>query len=95
MLAAAAMHRAAQSQMVRVWCAWQVERCYMLGPGGTIVDLEPSPDGAAAVVPTFAPATNEPLLNTRAAASATDRRQRMLQVGRPRCMVWWLYVESA
>lgn len=50
---------------------------------GVLTDLEPSPDGAAAVVPTFTPAQFERAMNTRAAASSMERRQRTMTVRTP------------
>lgn len=61
-------------------------------------DLEPSPDGAAAVVPTFTPAQYERAMNTRAAASSMERRQRTMTVRRHRLNMCWIgsliYVRS-
>lgn len=59
---------------------WQVERCTLVSRSGVLTDLEPSPDGAAAVVPTFTPAQFERAMNTRAAASSMERRQRTMTV---------------
>lgn len=58
----------------------QVERCILVSKNSTQTDLEPSPDGAATVVPTFAPAQHERALNTRSASAAHDRRARTVQV---------------
>jgi len=58
----------------------QVERCILVSKNGTQTDLEPTPDGAATVVPTFAPAQHERALNTRSASAAHDRRARTVQV---------------
>ena len=58
----------------------QVERCILVSKNGTQTELEPSPDGAATVVPTFAPAQHERAMNTRSASAAHDRRARTVQV---------------
>ena len=60
-------------------CA-QVERCSLVARNGALTELDPTPDGAAAVVPTFSPAQHERAMHTRAAASAIERRQRTMQV---------------
>ena len=60
--------------------ALQVERCILVSKNGMHSDLEPTPDGAATVVPTFAPAQHERALNTRSASAAHDRRARTMQV---------------
>ncbi|BDA47506.1 probable transcriptional regulatory protein rxt3 at N-terminal half [Coccomyxa sp. Obi] len=59
-------------------CSYRVERCTLVSRSGVLTDLEPSPDGAAAVVPTFTPAQFERAMNTRAAASSMERRQRTM-----------------
>ena len=51
-----------------------------MSKNGTQTELEPSPDGAATVVPTFAPAQHERAMNTRSASAAHDRRARTVQV---------------
>ena len=58
----------------------QVERCYLVSKSGAVSPLEPGPDGAATVVPTFTPAQFERTLNTRAATSSVERRQRTMNV---------------
>ena len=63
--------------------ALQVEKCTLVSRSGVLTDLEPSPDGAAAVVPTFTPAQYERGMNTRAAASNMERRQRTMTVHAP------------
>jgi hypothetical protein len=62
-----------------------VERCYLVSKSGAVSPLEPGPDGAATVVPTFTPAQFERTLNTRAATSSVERRQRTMNVRRRRC----------
>lgn len=59
-------------------CAVQVERCMLVSKSGQVSPLEPGPDGAATVVPTFTPAQFERMLNTRAATSSVERRQRTM-----------------
>ena len=54
-----------------------------MSKNGMHSDLEPTPDGAATVVPTFAPAQHERALNTRSASAAHDRRARTMQVACP------------
>ena len=49
---------------------------------GAATELEATPDGAAAVTPTFTPAAPERGANTRAAASSVERRQRTMQVAK-------------
>jgi acetyl-CoA acetyltransferase len=56
-----------------------VERCSLVSRAGALTELEPTPDGAAALVPTFTPAQHERAVHTRAAASAIERRQRTMQ----------------
>ncbi|CAK0783186.1 hypothetical protein CVIRNUC_006385 [Coccomyxa viridis] len=60
-------------------CSYRVERCILVSKNGTQTELEPSPDGAATVVPTFAPAQHERAMNTRSASAAHDRRARTVQ----------------
>ncbi|CAL5220855.1 g2940 [Coccomyxa viridis] len=60
-------------------CSYRVERCILVSKNGMHSDLEPTPDGAATVVPTFAPAQHERALNTRSASAAHDRRARTMQ----------------
>jgi len=62
----------------------QVECCYLVSKSGAVSPLEPGPDGAATVVPTFTPAQFERTLNTRAATSSVERRQRTMNVRRRR-----------
>ncbi|EIE23592.1 hypothetical protein COCSUDRAFT_66002 [Coccomyxa subellipsoidea C-169] len=77
--------RARNSIRSRAWgaavegCSYRVEKCALVSRSGVLTDLEPSPDGAAAVVPTFTPAQYERAMNTRAAASSMERRQRTMQ----------------
>ncbi|KAK9828391.1 hypothetical protein WJX81_002975 [Elliptochloris bilobata] len=58
--------------------SYRVERCYLVSKSGVVSSLEPGPDGAATVVPTFTPAQFERTLNTRAATSSVERRQRTM-----------------
>ena len=51
-----------------------------MSKSGAVSALEPGPDGAATVVPTFTPAQFERTLNTRAATSSVERRQRTMNV---------------
>lgn len=50
----------------------------LVSRSGAHTELEPSSDGTAAVVPTFTPAQYERAMNTRAAASSMERRQRTM-----------------
>ena len=50
----------------------------LVSKSGQVSPLEPGPDGAATVVPTFTPAQFERMLNTRAATSSVERRQRTM-----------------
>ena len=65
----------------------QVERCILVSKNGVHTELEPTPNSAATVVPTFAPAQHERALNTRSASAAHDRRARTVQVACPACLL--------
>lgn len=58
----------------------QVIKVFAVGRGNQFAELKASPEGAAIVAPTWTPAQFERNLNTRAAASSLERRQRTMQV---------------
>lgn len=63
----------------------QVIKVVAVGRGQHFAELKAAPEGAAIVAPTWTPAQLERNMNTRAAASSLERRQRTMQVCVPFC----------
>jgi len=63
----------------RSGCSYKVESCCLVTTSGSTVNLDPALTRSPAAAPTFVPAAQERIVNTRSAALNLERRQRFIQ----------------